>query len=400
LRQPVADLVYLAGRAATTAVSFRRRHVAMTQINRPGASPCHLSTAGRTGVPSITMDLSPPADPSLPEKRAALLWPATYPEPAGAITLRETHMSCVFLAGGAVYKLKKPVHLDRLDYTTLDRRRRCCEAEVALNRRLAPGVYLGTVPLVRAADGTLRLGGEGEVVDWLVKMRRLPSARLLDAALADSTATVADVEAAAAHLAAFFRAAPAERVGDDGHLARFAHDLALDRALLCDPAFGLADAAPASLLDLLADWLDRERALLLARLHAGQVIEGHGDLRPEHVFLGPPPAVIDCLEFDRALRLLDPAEEVAFLALECALLDAAWAGTMFRDCCAGVRGDAPSPRLWAFYTAFRACLRARLAVGHLRDAEPRAAGTWLPKARRYLALAWDAARALSPPAGR
>lgn len=368
----------------------------MTQINRGGTSPCHVFTAGRTGVPSTTMDLSPPADPSLPEKRAALLRPATYPEPTGAIAVRETHMSCVFLADGFVYKLKKPVRLDSLDYTTLERRHLCCEAEVALNRRLALGIYLGAVPLVRAADGTLRLGGEGEVVDWLVKMRRLPSARLLDTALADGTATVADVEAAAAHLAAFFRAAPAERVADEAHLARFAHDLALDRALLCDPAIDLADAAPASLLDLLADWLDRERPLLLVRLDAGQVIEGHGDLRPEHVFLGPPPTVIDCLEFDRALRLLDPAEEVAFLALECALLDAAWAGAIVRDRCAAVRGEAPSPRLWAFYTAFRACLRARLAIGHLRDAEPRAAGTWLPKARRYLALAWDAARALSP----
>jgi aminoglycoside phosphotransferase family enzyme len=331
---------------------------------------------------------------------AALRQPASYPFPPGTVAVRETHMSYVFLADRFVYKLKKPVRLNSLDYTTLDRRRACCEAEVALNRRLAPGVYLGVVPLARTAKGGLSLEADGPVVEWLVKMRRLPEARMLDVALAQGTATREDVERAADLLAGFFRAAPAERIADALYLGRFAHDLALDRALLCDPAFALADAAPGDLLDRLGAWLETEREALLTRLHGGHVIEGHGDLRPEHIFLGPPPAVIDALEFDRTLRMLDPAEEIAFLALECDRLGAAWAGAIVRDRCATARGAAASARVSAFYLAFRACLRARLCVGHLQDAAPRAPETWLPKARWYLEKAWEAAQMLSPPAGR
>jgi aminoglycoside phosphotransferase family enzyme len=339
-------------------------------------------------------------DPALAEKLATLRKPAAYPEPTRAVSRRETHMSCVFLTDRFVYKLKKPVRLNSLDYATLERRRACCEAEVALNRRLAPGIYLGVVPLARAADGRLRIGADGPVAEWLVKMRRLPEARMLDVALTSGTATREDVRRAADLLAAFFRAAPPERIDDARYLGRFAHDLALDRTLLCDAAFDLAEAAPDRLLDHLCAWLETRREALLDRLHGGHVIEGHGDLRPEHVFLGPPPAVIDGLEFDRTLRLLDPAEEIAFLALECDRLGAPWAGAIFRDRCAGARG-APAPHeVAAFYTAFRACLRARLCVGHLQDAAPRDPETWLPKARWYLGRAWAAAAALSPPAGR
>jgi aminoglycoside phosphotransferase family enzyme len=338
--------------------------------------------------------------PPLPEVLAALRQPASYPFPPGTVAVRETHMSYVFLADRFVYQLKKPVRLNSLDYTTLDRRRACCEAEVALNRRIAPGVYLGVVPLARTAKGGLSLEADGPVVEWLVKMRRLPEARMLDVALAQGTATREDVERAADLLAGFFRAAPAERIADALYLGRFAHDLALDRALLCDPAFALADAAPGDLLDRLGAWLETEREALLTRLHGGHVIEGHGDLRPEHIFLGPPPAVIDALEFDRTLRMLDPAEEIAFLALECDRLGAAWAGAIVRDRCATARGAAASARVSAFYLAFRACLRARLCVGHLQDAAPRAPETWLPKARWYLEKAREAAEMLSPPAGR
>src|SRR5690606_20751906 len=98
---------------------------------------------------------------------------AAYPHAADDFAVRQTHISVVFLAGQFVYKLKKPVNLGFLDFTTLDRRRHFCEEEVRLNRRLAPSVYLGVEPITRTASG-LRIGGEGEAVEWAVKMRRLP----------------------------------------------------------------------------------------------------------------------------------------------------------------------------------------------------------------------------------
>src|SRR5438477_12554466 len=99
--------------------------------------------------------------------------PAAYPGSVGRVEVRQTHISVVFLAGPHAYKVKKPVDFGFLDFRTLERRRHFCEEEVRLNRRLAPAVYLGVVPITRSAGG-LKVGGEGEAVEWAVKMARLP----------------------------------------------------------------------------------------------------------------------------------------------------------------------------------------------------------------------------------
>ncbi|MDJ0389609.1 hypothetical protein QMO56_15945 [Roseomonas sp. E05] len=262
----------------------------------------------------------PPPPPGLDEKVAFLRSPRAYPEAPATVEVRETHMSWIFLTASFAWKLKKPVVHPFLDYRSLARRRHFCGEELRLNRRLAPDVYLALVPLTRATDGTLRLGGTGMAVDWLVQMRRLPAARMLDAALEGHTATAGEVGRAADHLAAFYAAAPPEHVPEAAYLGRFARELALNRRALHEGAHGLPHDAVAAALHTLDACLAGERDLLLAPLRAGRVVEGHGDLRPEHVFLGEPPAVIDCIEFDRGFRLLDPFEELAFLALECTLI--------------------------------------------------------------------------------
>lgn len=323
----------------------------------------------------------------LEEKVALLRSPASYPHACRAVEARETHMSWVFLADGFAWKLKKPVHYPFLDYRAPEERRRFCEEEVRLNRRLAPGVYLDVVPLLRRADGTLGIGGVGQVVDWLVMMRRLPAALMLDAALEQGTATRDAVTRAAGHIAAFYAFAAPEPVAEAAYLERFRHELALNRHVLHDGAYGLPEEAPAAVITTLNAFLAEEAGLLLAPLRSGDVVEGHGDLRPEHVFLGDRPAVIDCLEFNRALRLLDPFEEIAFLAMECRLLGGAWAGGIFLRQVAAALGRRPPARLFAFYTAFRACLRARLSLAHLQEPEPRDPAKWQPRARRYLAEA-------------
>lgn len=336
---------------------------------------------------------------NLEEKIAFLRRPDAYPEVAARVEVRETHMSWVFLTEAFAWKLKKPVRHPFLDYRSLASRQHFCAEEVRLNRRLAPEVYLGTLPLVRLPEGGLRIGGEGEAVDWLVQMRRLPEAQMLDVALTRRTATAAAVAAAADHLAAFYVAAPPVAVPEEVYLDRFAQELARNRATLHDGAYGLPPAVPAAVLDTLDAVLATERDLLLAPLRAGRVVEGHGDLRPEHVFLGRPPAVIDCLEFDRALRLLDSFEELAFLAMECSLLDGDWAGTLLLQRCATALGARPPERLLDVYSGFRACLRARLSIAHLQEPVPREPAKWRPRTLRYLAQAEAAcARLRSPPA--
>src|SRR5574341_2429097 len=130
--------------------------------------------------------------PGIREKVAFLSKPESYPAPTRTVETKETHMSWVFLTDTQAWKLKKPVRLDYLDFSDPEARRRNCEQEVRLNRRLAPEVYLGIAPLILDRQGKMRLEGEGEPIDWLVVMRRLPAARLLDRAIADQTVSEAD----------------------------------------------------------------------------------------------------------------------------------------------------------------------------------------------------------------
>jgi aminoglycoside phosphotransferase family enzyme len=124
-----------------------------------------------------------------------------------------------------------------------------------------------------------------------------------------------------------------------------------------------------------------------ARVRARRIIEAHGDLRPEHICLTDPPVIIDCLEFNRNLRLLDPVDELSFLGLECERLGAPLVGATMLDLYREATGDAPAEELIAFYKSYRACLRAKIAAWHLRDSEIREPEKWPALARTYLELA-------------
>ncbi|MGD2076506.1 MAG: hypothetical protein PVG38_16520, partial [Gammaproteobacteria bacterium] len=152
--------------------------------------------------------------------------PAAYPDDPGDIEVKETHMSWVFLGERFVYKLKKPVRRAFLDFSTLEARRRNCQREVQLNRRLAERVYMGTVTLRVQGDGGLGLGGKGSIVDWLVKMRRLPSDRMLEAAIVNDTLAPQDVLRFCRVLTDFYQhtAAPV-RMEPKAYRRRFENDI-------------------------------------------------------------------------------------------------------------------------------------------------------------------------------
>ena len=154
------------------------------------------------------------------------------------------------------------------------------------------------------------------------------------------------------------------------------------------------EGAP-GVLDRMDQALLHQRAALCRRAADGRIVDGHGDLRPEHVCLLKPPMVIDCLEFNAALRQVDPFDELALLAMECAMAGAAWIGPRQLAGCAQTLADTPPPVVWQVYTAGRALLRARLALAHLLDDRPRTPERWAPQARRYLAQAAAALAALA-----
>lgn len=302
----------------------------------------------------------------------------------GVVEVIETHMSWVFLTGSRAFKLKKPVHLPYVDYRTIERRRQSCENELRLGRRLAANVYDAVVPLVETARG-LEIGGAGEVVDWIVVMRRLPEDQMLPEMLARGEATPAHADAVGDVLATFYR-----------HAARAPWDGAQYRRRLRELIGGTGneliergarrDIVAAIVADALAA-IDREAAALDARIVEGRVVEAHGDLRPEHVCLEEPPVVIDPLEFDEDLCRLDAASELTFLALECERLDAAWFGERVFARYVECTGDHVPGALVRLYRAHHALTRAVIALRHVDDVEPAGQGRWRAKADDYLARA-------------
>ena len=327
------------------------------------------------------------AEPALEEKVEAMRDPARYPGGVRRIETIETHYAWVFLTDAHAYKLKKPMCVDRMDHRTLAARRASCVAELQLNRRLAPGVYEAVVALARDERGDVGVERPGEPIEWLVKMRRLPRDAFLDRAIAAGTARRPAVRAAAAHLADFYRRAAPILVEPGAYVERIAGQVAANCAALLAADLGLPRPPVEQVEAAQRDFLAHHADLLAARAAAGRFVEGHGDLRPEHVYLGPPPCVIDCLEFDRDLRLLDPAEEIEYLALECEGLGARWIGDEFAEGYQAATGDSPPPPLRDFYRAHRAARRALIVGWHLRDPAYRDLEDWRTRAVAYLRLA-------------
>ncbi len=315
---------------------------------------------------------------------------------AGRIEVIETHFAWVFLTPARAYKLKKPVRHRGMDYRTLAQRERGCRNEIRLNRRLARSAYLGVVPVVLRKDGSLGLGRGVRIVDWVVKMRRLAAARMLDRALASNTVTRRDVEAVTRLLSGFFRQARRAPMSPRAYVARLRALTDENRRDLHARDLGVSGRRVEAVIRAQLRFIAQGARLIGSR--GPHLVDGHGDLRPEHVFLGSasdPPCVIDCLEFDRNLRRLDPAEELAFLHLECARVeDRGFARAVARNV-QSTMDDEVSSALMHFYMSQRAVIRARTAVWHRRDPQFagqsrfwRAAGhSYLADALRYIRLA-------------
>ena len=324
---------------------------------------------------------------ALEAKVGLLRRPDAYPDAPGRVDVVETHMSWVFLTDRYAYKMKKPVRYDFLDFSTLALRRRDCEEEVRLNRRFAPDVYLGTVPLTVDASGNLRLGGAGEEIEWLVRMRRLPAERMLDNMIRQRSVQDTDVGNVAMLLARFYQGCSPVELSGEQYRAGFTNAMEFNLRELSVPEYALPQRLIEQLHAAQRSFISREAGLFDARVEAGKIVEGHGDLRPEHICLTPEPVIIDCLEFNRRLRIVDPADELAFLAMECERLGAPLVGDWLFQTYVQVTHDQPAARLVYFYKMFRACLRARFAIGHVRELEKQDWPKWQHSAGEYLHLA-------------
>ena len=342
------------------------------------------------------------AELTLAAKVAFLGTPAAYSEPVNEVICRETHMSWVFLTEDKVYKLKKPVSFPYLNFSTIGRRELACQAELSLNRRLAPDVYLDVVPLV-TTDRGLSIGGLGIVVDWLVVMRRLEERWALDRAIEENRVKPSQLERAVTMLSQFYRHARRPFVRSIVQEAEWRRNICGDCRLLLDRRFDLPTALVRRIAHAQQRFLDERSGLLAARVRGRRIVDGHGDLRPEHIWLSDGVKIIDCLEFNARLRMVDPIDELAYLSLECERLGAAWIGDYVLRGVSRALHDNPEPELFLFYRCHRAALRARLAVAHLLEPDPRTPEKWAPRAHDYLKIAGRDAqhlnRLLSTPRG-
>jgi len=321
-----------------------------------------------------------------------LLRPDAYPQATSQVSLRTTHASWVFLTDGEAWKVKRPVDLGFLDFRTAEARRRACEDEVRLNRRLAPGVsvYLGVQP-VHAGPGGLSLRAGGPVVDWAVRMRRLPDGASAAALLEAGRLGPAHLAALAGKLAEFLAAArPAPELGAP-EILRGNVD---ENFAQVEPFVGdvVARATAADVRAFQLDVLAAHRDRFAARVGEGRIREGHGDLRLEHVYFLPPPdgvVAIDCIEFNERFRCGDAAGEAAFLAME---LEAARrpdlaAGFLARF--AEASDDFGLYGVVDFYLSYRAWVRGKVAAFLAADPAAEAAlrARKRDEARRRFALA-------------
>ena len=322
----------------------------------------------------------------------ALSDPAFYDHPVEDVRFLQTHISSVFLTGDLVYKLKKPVNFGFLDFSTVELREKYCRAEVELNRRLAPSVYLRAAPITADGD-SLALEGPGDVVDWVVVMRQLDESVFGLQVLERGELDEARMDALVEVLAPFYRsAATGEGIDDYGTVEAVRFNT--------DENFNQTEAYVGKLLsrerfDHIHRWTnsfyENEAELFQRRVAEGRIRESHGDLHLGNIFFEDPPVIFDCIEFNERFRCGDVAVDLAFLAMDLDFNGRPELAKRLIDRYVAASGDAELPKLLDFYKCYRAYVRGKIACFTSTDPalDDTAKRAQRNLARRYFGLAYD-----------
>ncbi|WP_226419225.1 AAA family ATPase [Dechloromonas denitrificans] len=315
--------------------------------------------------------------------------PAAFDQPVEDIACIETHISSVVLAGQHAYKLKKPLDLGFLDFTTLAKRQAACAEEVRLNRRTAPDLYLDVVPITGSLAAP-HIGGSGEAIDYAVRMRRFAQSCLLTEVLADRGLAPELIDRLAHHVAAFHDQAAVARRGDGFGDAAAVH-FPVRQNFRQLPEL-VDDAALLALAKRVENWSEARFADLQAvferRLDQGRVRECHGDLHLGNLILiDGEPQLFDAIEFNPALRWIDVAADIAFLCMDLQKRGCAWLAHRFLNAWLERSGDYDSLLVLPYYIAYRAMVRAKIAAIRLNQLDGAARAAGLAECRDHVALA-------------
>lgn len=321
--------------------------------------------------------------------------PSAYSDAPLSVDTRETHISRIYLTKKSAFKLKKPVRYDFLDFSSPELRHAACDAELRLNRRLAPGVYKAVLPVCRDGRGNLSIDGGGPPVDWLVQMKRLDDRNSLKSRIESGLTTESEISALSHLLAQFYAGQAPLMTKSLEYRQTLARHVDANRYELYQrlaPQDGQHDgpdyaqqidrsyAAQMRFIKLKSDVFDD-------RVCDGRIVDGHGDLRPEHVYFEPEPIVIDCIEFNAEFRHNDIIDELAFLAMECDFLDAGAIGEQVIRAYSELSHDVPPAGLITFYKCYRACVRAKVAAIRSEQSDSAQTHPFETEAATYLRLA-------------
>jgi aminoglycoside phosphotransferase family enzyme len=320
----------------------------------------------------------------------ALLKPEIYPHSPKKVELVQTQMSFLFLTGDYVYKVKKPVDLGYLDYTTLEKRRFFCQQEIELNRRLCPEIYLEVVPIV-SSQGQIRLGGGGETIEYAVKMKQLPAERMMDRLLPQDLVTEEMVTRVAEKLTAFHdKARTSPEISAYGKLDAITINTEENFAQT-EKYIGISISGQGyhRIKAYTNDFLNSNKPLFQKRIDSGRIRDCHGDLHAAHVCISNGIYIYDCIEFNDRFRYGDVASEIAFLAMDLDRFKQADLSQAFVNAYASLSQDEELLQLLNFYKCYRAYVRGKVESFKFDDpyVPEEEKTSVLAAARRYFELA-------------
>jgi aminoglycoside phosphotransferase family enzyme len=304
----------------------------------------------------------------LPPIVKALLESQAYPHKSQAIELVQTQMSYIFLTGEYVYKVKKPVNLGYLDYTTLEKRYFFCHQELELNRRLCPGAYLAVVPIVEEKTG-FRIEGSGKAIEYAVKMKQLPQDRMMDVLLPRGQVTLEMVAMVAAKLAEFHkRAETNQEITAFGKLDIIRQNTDENFAQT-EKYIGISITAEEyqHIKNYTDNFIDSNASLFDKRVREGRIRDCHGDLHTAHVCFTDDICIYDCIEFNDRFRYSDVASEIAFLAMDLDRYQQAGLSRHLVTTYVRLSHDEELLKLLDFYKCYRAYVRGKVESFKLDD---------------------------------
>lgn len=325
----------------------------------------------------------------LPPLVQGLLQPEAYPHRPERVELLQTQMSFLFLTGQYVYKVKKPVNLGYLDYTSLEQRHFFCQQEVKLNRRLSPEMYLGVVNIV-GRDGEFRIEQEGAPLEYAVKMLQLPQDRMLDSLLLRGEATVEMLQRVGDKVARFHgEAETSPAISTFGELATVIQNTEENFSQTeLRVGLTLSQQTHHTIAAWTRSFIKQQAQLFQRRVQGGRIRDCHGDLHAAHICFANGLFIYDCIEFNDRFRYCDVASEIAFLAMDLDCYGRPGLSRAFLEAYLTQAGDQEALELLDFYRCYRAYVRGKvegfkLADPHIPEEDKKRI---LIRARRYFDL--------------